>query len=298
MVGEFPELQGIMGREYAKFSGEDPKVALAIFEQYLPRSAGDGLPTEDSGAIIGIADRLDSLVGIFGIGKAPTGAADPFGLRRAALSIIHVVLARRFRFSLSQAVSTALAGLESKLGGVRKSSEPSPRQLVLDFFRARLKALWSEEYRADVVEAILSSGFDDLVAARQRLEALSRLVSDPSFEALATAFKRVGNIVEKQAKDVPAGEVDPRRLKEPSEVRLRDSCQAVRARVERLSRADEYAAVLKEITSLKAAVDEFFEEVMVMTDEREVRENRVRLLQEVRALFSEVADFSKIQAES
>jgi len=297
MVGEFPELQGIMGREYAKFSGEDPKVALAIFEQYLPRSATDALPTEDSGAILGIADRLDTLGGIFGIGKAPTGAADPFGLRRAALSIIHVVLARRFRFSLSQAVSTALAGLESKLGGLRKPSEASPQQLVLDFFRARLKALWTEEHRPDVVEAVLSSGFDDLVAAQQRLEALSRLVSDPTFDALATAFKRVGNIVEKQGKDVPAGQVDPRKLKETSEVRLRDSCRAVRARVEKLSSADDYAAVLKEITSLKAAVDEFFEEVMVMTDEREVRENRVRLLQEVRALFSEVADFSKIQAE-
>jgi len=298
MVGEFPELQGIMGREYAKFSGEDPKVALAIFEQYLPRSATDGLPTEDSGAILGIADRLDTVCGIFGIGKAPTGAADPFGLRRAALSIIHVVLARRFRFSLSQAISTALAGLESKLGGLRKPSEARPQQLVLDFFRARLKALWIEEHRADVVEAILSSGFDDLVAAKQRLEALSRLVSDPTFDALATAFKRVGNIVEKQGKDVPAGQVDPRKLKETSEVRLRDSCRAVRARVKELSRADDYAAVLREITSLKAAVDEFFEEVMVMTDEREVRENRVRLLQEVRALFSEVADFSKIQAES
>ena len=298
MVGEFPELQGIMGREYAKFSGEDPKVALAIFEQYLPRSATDGLPTEDSGAILGIADRLDTVCGIFGIGKAPTGAADPFGLRRAALSIIHVVLARRFRFSLSQAISTALAGLESKLGGLRKPSEARPQQLVLDFFRARLKALWIEEHRADVVEAILSSGFDDLVAAKQRLEALSRLVSDPTFDALATAFKRVGNIVEKQGKDVPAGQVDPRKLKETSEVRLRDSCRAVRARVKELSRADDYAAVLREITSLKAAVDEFFEEVMVMTDERDVRENRVRLLQEVRALFSEVADFSKIQAES
>src|SRR5262249_43831707 len=143
-----------------------------------------------------------------------------------------------------------------------------------------------------------SSGFEDLVAAQQRLEALSRLVSDPTFDALATVFKRVGNIVEKQAKDVTAGQVDPRKLKEPSEVRLLDSCRAVRARGGQLSRADDYASVLKEITSLKPAVDQFFEEVMVMTDQREVRENRVRLLQEVRALFSQVADFSKIQAES
>src|SRR5262249_41973366 len=130
------------------------------------------------------------------------------------------------------------------------------------------------------------------------LGALSRLVSDASFDALATTFKRVGNIVEKQAKDVPAGRVDPSKLKDPSEVRLFESCRAVRAKVEKLRRGDDYPAVLKEITSLKAPVDQFFEEVMVMTDEREVRENRVRLLQEVRALFSEVADFSKIQAES
>jgi len=299
MVGEFPELQGIMGREYAKSSGEDPHVALAIFEHYLPRWAGDALPTEDSGAIIGLADRFDTLCGIFAIGRAPTGAADPFGLRRACLAIIHLVLARQFRFSIAKAVESALGALEPKLVGmVGKPSEAAPAQVVLDFFRARLKALWSERYRPDLVEAVLSAGFDDIVSAQQRLEALSRLVSDPSFESLATAFKRVGNIVEKQAKDVPAGKVDAKRLKEASEVRLAQACSAVRAKIGDLAKADDYPGVLKEIISLRPSVDAFFDEVMVMTDQREVRENRVRLLQEVRGLFSQVADFSKIQAGS
>jgi glycyl-tRNA synthetase beta chain len=297
MVGEFPELQGTMGREYALASGEPEEVALAIFEHYLPRGAGDALPSRDPGALIGIADRLDTLCGIFAIGKIPSGAADPFALRRACLGAIHVVLHRGYRFSLRAALSRSLQLLEPRISDIkRKESDPRPLEQVLDFFRARLKALWSERYRADAVEAVLSAGFDDIVAAHQRVQALSDMVKRADFAPLATAFKRVANIVEKQGKGV-ATPLDPRLFTEEAERALHRSLLERRALVVRLTAADDYAGALREIAGLKSTVDAFFERVMVMTEDRAVRANRISLLQEVRSLFNEVADFSKIQAE-
>jgi glycyl-tRNA synthetase beta chain len=299
MVGEFPELQGVMGREYARHDGEPPEVALAVFEHYLPRTASDALPTQDPGALVGLADRLDSLAGIFAIGKPPTGAADPFGLRRACLAVIHIVLARGYRFSLSRAVDRALELLQPKLQGVkRKPADPPVRDQVLEFFRGRLKALWSEAHRTDVVEAVLSAGFDDLVAAQKRLQALSALVGQADFAPLAVAFKRVVNIVEKQGKDVAAGQADPGKLVDEAEKQLHQAHQAARGKVNELARADDFAGALREITGLKPAVDRFFDQVMVMAEDRGLRENRIRLLTEIGSLFNQVADFSKIQAET
>jgi glycyl-tRNA synthetase beta chain len=298
MVGEFPELQGVMGREYAKASGEKEEVALAIFEHYLPRTSQDALPTRDEGALVGLADRLDTVVGTLAIGKRPTGATDPFGLKRATIAFIRIVLARGYRFSLSEAVDQALALVAPKVADVkRKAGEPPVREEVLDFFRARLKALWEEEARADVVEAVLAAGFDDLVAARGRLDALRGLVGQADFSPLAAAFKRVANIVEKQAKDVAAGPVDPARLADPAERALHEAFEQVRGRVEERIRADDYGAALRDITSLKAPVDTFFDKVMVMAEDRGLRENRVRLLTAIGGLFGRVADFTRIQAE-
>nr|WP_225937144.1 glycine--tRNA ligase subunit beta [Myxococcus sp. RHSTA-1-4] len=299
MVGEFPELQGVMGREYARAGGEPEPVALAIFEHYLPRGAEDALPTQDAGALIGIADRLDSLCGIFAIGKAPTGAADPFALRRACIAIIRLVLGRGYRFSLSAAVDEALRLLAPKLANVkRKAGEPAPREQVLEFFRARLKALWAEQYRTDVVEAVLAAGFDDLVAARKRLEALSLIVGRADFQPLAVAFKRVANIVEKQGKDVKGGQINPQKLVDEPERHLHTAFTQARNTVTGLVQADDFAGALREITGLKPAVDTFFDKVMVMAEDKELRENRIRLLTEIGALFNQVADFSKIQAET
>jgi glycyl-tRNA synthetase beta chain len=298
MVGEFPELQGIMGREYARASGEPEAVALAIFEHYLPRTAEDSLPTQDPGALIGLADRLDTLCGIFAIGKGPTGAADPFALRRACLAVIRIVLGRGYRFSLSRAVDAALEQLGPKLSNVkRKAGEPAPREQVLDFFRGRLKALWTEEFRTDVVEAVLSAGFDDMVAARKRLEALAGIVGRADFSPLAVAFKRVGNIVEKQGKDVSRGEVDPQRLTDDAERQLHAAFLQARTRVVDQVKSDDFSGALKEITGLKPSVDTFFDKVMVMAEDRALRENRIRLLTEIGTLFNQVADFSKLQAE-
>lgn len=299
MVGEFPELQGVMGREYARASGEPEAVAEAIFEHYLPRNAEDALPSQDPGALIGLGDRLDTLCGLFAIGKPPTGAADPFGLRRACLAVIHVVLARGYRFSLSAAVEVALEQLAPKLAGLKKKPTEVPvKAQVLDFFRGRLKALWSEGHRSDVVEAVLSAGFDDLVAAQKRLHALSELVGVPEFVPLAVAFKRVVNIVEKQGQGVAKGEVDPARLQEEAERGLHAAWLDAREKVNQRVAADDYPGALALIRGLKPAVDRFFDQVMVMAEDPALRENRIRLLVGIGALFSPLADFSKIQAET
>ncbi|MFE8597616.1 glycine--tRNA ligase subunit beta [Archangium violaceum] len=299
MVGEFPELQGVMGREYARAGGEPEAVALAIFEHYLPRTAEDSLPTQDAGALIGLADRLDTLCGIFAIGKGPSGAADPFALRRACLSVIRIVLGRGYRFSLSQAVDAALEQLGPKIANVkRKAGDPAPREQVLEFFRGRLKALWTEQYRTDVVEAVLSAGYDDLVAAHKRLQALASIVGQADFAPLAAAFKRVVNIVEKQGKDVSRGGVDSNRLTDEAERQLHSAYIQARSRVTDQVKADDFSGALKEITGLKPTVDTFFDKVMVMAEDKDLRENRIRLLVEIGTLFNQVADFSKIQSEA
>jgi glycyl-tRNA synthetase beta chain len=297
MVGEFPELQGVMGREYALASGEPAEVALAIFEHYLPRGAADALPTQDAGALIGLADRLDTLCGIFALGKVPTSAADPFGLRRACLAIIHIILGRGYRFSLSAAVGEALRLLRPKIADLkRKPSEAPVEEQVLEFFRARLRALWSEDHRADVVEAVLAVGADDLVAAWKRLQALSRIVGRPDFAPLAVAFKRVTNIVEKQGKDV-SGELDPTQLVEDAEKALHAAFVAAKERVAKLHASDDFEGLLREVTGLKPAVDTFFDKVLVMDEKKILRANRIGLLRKIRELFDLAADFSRIQID-
>jgi glycyl-tRNA synthetase beta chain len=299
MVGEFPELQGVMGREYALHDKEPKEVALAIFEHYLPRGAGDGLPTQDAGALIGLADRLDSLCGLFGIGKRPTGAKDDFALRRAAITFIRIVQARGYRFSLGAAIDHALTLLQPRLTDVKpKAGEPPVREQLLEFFRGRLESTWRENNRADVVEAVLCAGFDDLVAANLRLQAISAYVTRPDFSALAATFKRVANIVEKQAKDVTRAPVDGAKLTDDAEKVLNGEVTKVRDGVLASVRSDDYGAAMSRVVPLKPFVDAFFDKVMVMADDKALRENRVRLLMEIGALFGTVADFSKIQAEA
>ena len=299
MVGEFPELQGVMGREYALHDKEPKEVALAIFEHYLPRGAGDGLPTGDAGAIIGLADRLDSLCGLFGIGKKPTGAKDDFALRRAAITFIRIATAKGYRFSLGAAIEHALGLFTEKLADVKKKQgEPPVKGQLLEFFRGRLESTWRETHRADVVEAVLSAGFDDLVAAQLRLNAISGYVTRPDFAALAATFKRVANIVEKQAKDITAAPVDSSKLTDDAEKTLFAEVSKVKDAVQAAVKADDYSGALAKVVPLKAFVDAFFDKVMVMAEDKAVRENRVRLLMEIGALFGAIADFSKIQAET
>lgn len=288
MVGEFPELQGVMGREYATASGEPAEVAQGIFEHYLPRHQGDELPSGDVGAVVGIADRIDTVVGIFGIGKPPTGAADPFGIRRACLAIVNLILHKGYRISLPGLVDNALSALDGKL----TLPAAEVRTQVLDFFRARLKNLWGEDRPVEIVEAVLAAGFDDLLSTRARLDAVVAMLGDESFRALAEGFSRT-NIVEK-AKSIDVTEVDPQLFEKDAERTLFKSFLAARTQVDERLLADDYPAVLRDFTSLQKPLDQFFTDVMVMAEDPTVRDNRLRLLSEVRELFGRVADFGRM----
>lgn len=288
MVGEFPDLQGVMGREYALASGEPADVAEAIFEHYLPRGQGDRLPASNVGAVVGLADRMDTIVGIFGIGKPPTGTADPFGLRRACLGIVRIVLEKGYRISLSALVDRALDALEEKITLPREEV----RQGVIDFFGGRLRGHFLEEHPAELVDAVLASGFDDLVETRARVEAVAAHLGDESFRGLAEGFSRT-NIVEK-AGELPPGEVDPARFETEEERALHRAFEEVRARVGRSLESGDFSEVVKTFTELRIPLDRFFTEVMVMVDDPALRENRLRLLSEIRALFGRVADFGRM----
>jgi glycyl-tRNA synthetase beta chain len=289
MVGEFPELQGVMGGHYARLEGMRPEIADAIEDHYKPIGASGEMPRGDLGALVGLADRLHQLVGIVGVGEKATGAADPFGLRRAAIGILRILLDRGYHLSLSgmvEATAGAFAGVSLQRDVVQQASE---------FVRGRLRALWSEEYPGDLVEAVLAAGWDDVVDARERLAALAEVRARPDFIPLAVAFKRVANIQEKGG----AGGAQPDLVlfREDAEGKLHATIVELKARVGAEKRARNYVAALRTIAEIKPAVDEFFDKVLVMAEDEAVRRNRLALMREVSALFADVADFRKIQAE-
>ncbi len=293
MVGEFPELQGIMGAHYARLEGLKPELAEAIEDHYKPIGASEEMPRGDLGALVGLADRLHQLVGIVGVGEKATGAADPYGLRRAAIGILRILLARGHHLSLSAAVEETLNALQ----GVKLAADRSVvAEQVLDFVRGRLRALWAEEFAPDLVEAVLSAGFDDVVDARRRLEALAGVKTRPDFLPLAVAFKRVANIQEK-AGGAGASAVDPALLRDEAERGLHAEVERVEAEAAARKASRDWPAVLRSVATLEPAVAKFFDEVLVMAEEPALRANRLGLMRRVGALFADVADFRKIQAE-
>ncbi len=293
MVGEFPELQGIMGAHYARVEGMKTELADAIEDHYRPVGASGEMPRGDLGALVGLADRLHQLVGIIGVGEKATGAADPFGLRRAAIGILRILLDRRYHLSLSAAVEETLNALQ----GVKLAQDRAVvAEQVLDFLRGRLKAQWGEEFPSDLAEAVLAAGFDDVVDARQRLEALAEVKARPDFVPLALAFKRVANIQEK-AGGPGAANVDPGLLRDDAERRLLSELERVEAEAGALREHRDYRAVLRNVATLEPAVAKFFDDVLVMAEEPALRANRLGLMRRVASLFSDLADFRKIQAE-
>jgi len=293
MVGEFPELQGTMGGHYARLEGLRGEIADGIEDHYKPLGASEEMPRGDLGALVGLADRFHQLVGIIGVGEKATGAADPYGLRRAAIAILRIVQARGYHLSLSGAVEQTL----DALAGARLAADRAVvATQVQDFLRGRLRALWSDEFDGDLVDAVLAAGFDDVVDARRRLEALASVKTRPDFLPLAMAFKRVANIREKAGEGSGAA-VDRALLGEGAETALLDEVERVEGEVAELRRVRDYAAVLRAVASLKSPVDRFFDEVMVMADEPSVRANRLGIMKRVSDLFADVADFRKIQAE-
>ena len=289
MVGEFPELQGIMGREYARIAGEDSEVAEAIFEHYLPRFAEDRIPSSDIGAIVGIADKLDTIAGCFGVGLIPTGTADPYALRRQCLGIINIILGRQYPISLSAIISKSVALLKEKL----TRPEKDVAQDVLNFFAVRFSNLLTTQgYLPDAVDAVVSCGIDDLADMVQRIAALQQVKKEPDFEPLAIAFKRAVNILS----GTEAAAVNTKLFESPAETALHQKYEALCKNVQTLMNNKEYLAALKLIATLRPEVDAFFDGVMVMVDNVALRNNRLALLHEISSLFENFADFTKLSS--
>jgi glycyl-tRNA synthetase beta chain len=290
MVGEFPTLQGVVGREYALISGEGEEVANAILEHYLPSFAGDRLPSGPLGDFISIADKLDSIVGCFGVGLIPTGAGDPFALRRQALGIIRILLGKGYFLSLGEIIDKSLELLKEKL----TIPSDQTKEAISDFLRSRFQNLLiSEGYPFDVVEAVLGAHFDDLLECRDRIEAMTRLKAKEEFLALATSFKRVTNI----AGGFSRGEVNPSLLQHPSEKALFEQYLLAKREVEKNMEEKDFERALMEMVKLKDPIDDLFDSVLIMDEVREKRENRLTLLGNITALFFRIADFSKLVTE-
>ena len=287
MVGEFPELQGVMGRAYAKLSGEPEEVAEAIYEHYLPIKSGGELPKGVVGAIVSIADKLDTIVGCFGVGIIPTGAADPFALRRQTLGIIRIILEHKFDLSLSDLIEKSITLLQSKI----TEPEDQIKSGVKDFFKTRFQNLLiGEGYESDVVDAALSASFDNILDDARRIEALAEIKKRPEFTSLVIAFKRVANIT----KDHEPGEVNEKLFKEDVEKKLYEAFLNTKDRFESFLAEGNYFDAMEEMVKLKEPIDQFFDGVMVMDPDEKLRENRLNLLSSIGTLFSQVADFLKI----
>ena len=287
MVGEFPSLQGVMGEKYSLLTGEDPEVATALFSHYLPRHADDILPKDLVGALVGLADRLDTICGFFGVGLNPTGTADPYGLRRHALAIIRILRVQQLHLDLPEVVDHAIALLKAKL-----SRTPEETALeVLDFLQTRLQhLLLAEGCGQETVAAVLAAGGGDLVAAVDKVQALEEIRKSPDFPALAVAFKRVINI----SRGAEAFEVDELLLEYPEERLLLEAAAVMESEVAVALEKADYPAVCKALANLRGPVDAFFEQVMVMAEDERVRRNRLSLLARISATFLQMADFSRI----
>ena len=287
MVGEFPSLQGVMGRDYALLAEEEPAVAAAIQEHYLPVRAGGALPRKIDGALVGMADRLDTIAGCFAIGQRPSGTADPFGLRRLALGLLHIIEDRSFALSLSALVEESL-----ELYGEKVSEDyATVKSQIIDFIQGRfVNDLVARGVPRQAIEAVTSVSFDDVIDCRARIEALAAMKEQPTFAVLAAAFKRVMNII----KDSRGGTVDDNMLQESAEKQLFETLQMVQKEADPLILAKEYGAALNVILHMKEPVDTFFDQVMVMADDPQLRANRLNLLSAIAQLFLKVGDFSKM----
>ena len=289
VVGEFPKLQGIIGREYALLDGEKKEAADAIYEHYLPRFAGDELPKTSAGIILSIVDKIDNICGCFAIGLIPTGSQDPYALRRQGLGILQILLSKKIHISLIGLVESALSALKDKVKKIEDAKKDA-----LDFIRQRMdNLLTSEGYRYDIVDAVLTAKFDDPYDCFLRIQALNKLKDETYFEPLMISFKRVINIVPKDFK----GAVDEKALKEPAEKELFKAYKALKDDVSPLIKAYKYEDALKRISGLKKEVDAFFDKVLVMDKDEKIKGNRLGLLNEIGILFNIIADFSKIVTE-
>jgi glycyl-tRNA synthetase beta chain len=286
VVGEFPKLQGVMGSKYAVLSGEDPRVAAAIAEHYHPRFAGDALPKSLEGMCVGIADRIDTITGCFSVGLIPSGSEDPYGLRRQSVAILSMLFDRGLHLSLASLVAEACKG-----HGLKKADQARIETDTLDFLRQRLAGmLTTEGLRSDVVDAALSGSFNDPLVAREKVRALDAWRTSEDYRPLVTALKRAGNILPKDF----SGSVKKGLLKEDAEKELFSAYSDIKDRVKDKTAKLDFRGALADIASLRKQVDAFFDKVMVMDKDAEVKNNRLALLAGITGLFSGIADFSRL----
>ena len=289
IVFEFPELQGEMGRWYAMQEGVDAEIADAIRDHYRPQGADDVVPHQSVGAVVAVADRIDTLVGCFGIGLVPSGSADPFALRRAALGIIRIALEGPIDVDLRQLIDQAYAAYA---GDAELAPAEELRASLDGFFRGRIRAMLKDAYGGDVVDACLGAWDGTSVRdLRSRIEAVSELGAAPEFQALAIAFKRAFNITKESAR----GSVDSALLEAGAETALAERFETVRDQIREATGERRYADALKLVAKdLGAPIDRFFEEVFVMVDDPKVRENRLRLLGEIADAVNGIAHFHQL----
>ncbi|PLC44015.1 glycine--tRNA ligase subunit beta [Ralstonia pickettii] len=289
MVGEFPELQGTMGTYYARHDGEPDDVALACSEHYQPRFAGDALPSTATGTVVALADKLETLVGIWGIGLQPTGEKDPFALRRHALGILRMLIEKPLALTIDDALQIAAASFDG-IAAVKPDLAA-----ISDFLYDRLRGYLKDKgYSTNEVEAVVSQRpqrLDDIVA---RLDAVRAFAALPQAEALAAANKRITNILKKT--DAAIGAVQPQLLKEDAERALHQAVASSEPQVHDAFARGDFTTALKTLAGLREAVDTFFDGVMVMADDTALRDNRLALLAELHGLMNRVADISKLAA--
>lgn len=289
MVMEFPSLQGVMGKEYARLDGHPERICQAIQEHYLPLRSGGEPPDSMLGSIVGVADRIDTITGCFAVQLEPTGAADPFALRRHALAVIRIIEKMAWEVSLQALISTSTSILRETI----EFDSGKVSNKVIDFFRERYKNMMlGLGYTSDLVEAILSTGFDNVYELRFRIEQLKKFMAESNeFESLVLTSKRITNILKKQEKTI---EVDPGLFKEPCEVKLWQAYGQLKDEILQLKEYKEYYGALNLVIRLRKPVDNFFDEVEILTKEHpHLRDNRVAMLQTLAVLFKSIADFSK-----
>lgn len=284
MVQEFTELQGIMGREYAKLDGECEKVAIAIDEHYMPRFAGDNQPQSEAGRIVSVADKIDTIVGTFSRGKIPTGSQDPFALRRQALGLVNMMIEAKSTLSLSKVVAKAMDLYQI----TDEAARTKMQQDVADFMRLRLKNVL-EDVRYDVVDAVLEN-VDDLYAVSLRAEAVAKFVASDAATANIQAFVRAANL----AKKADAAAINEALFTTDEEKSLYQVYTATASSVDSLVAGHDYDGAIDALTELSAPIDAFFDGVMVMDKDEKIKNNRLGLLKSIDALVNRVADFSKV----
>ena len=286
MVFEFTELQGIMGREYAKVCGENESVSEAIFEHYLPRFAGDILPETKSGIVLSIADKLDSIAGFFAIGIQPTGSQDPYALRRQALGILSILMDKKLDVNLKHLVQHAL----NNYSNLEFNKEEVCTQ-IMEFFRERIKNLFRDlGIRYDVIEAVLSSEINDISDIHTRAIELNKWLSTEGLVEMLTAFNRVSTLAQK----ANYSDIKEELLKEEAEIKLFNGFKDINKKVEELLKDKKYSEALDAFASLRPLVDNMFDNVMVMDKDEAIKENRLALLKQICDTMLTICDLSKI----